>query len=175
MHQAKEITTGKIAVDRAPERLRVSALGSCVAVALYDAKNKVGGVAHIMLPTTDSYRFGDNPLKFADHAIDALIQNISTLHSTPGTLNAILVGGAKIVPDSLDVGIQNIRAIKEKLKKEDIAVVDERLGGIVRRSIFFDLEEGILWCSEDGNTQVPMIFGMSNMDREMDNYESIDT
>jgi len=162
MVSATEIATGKIGVGRAPERLRVSALGSCVAVVLYDAEHKVGGIAHVMLPSTDSYRYGDDPLKFADYAIDALIQGISTLHPTPCTLNAVLAGGAMLVPDALDVGSQNVRAIKEKLEKEGIAVVGEKSGGKVRRSVIFDLLDGIFWCSEDGNTPTPMEFKLKS-------------
>jgi len=149
-----EVATGKVVAFRSPAKLRCSALGSCVAVVLYDAKNNIGGIAHVMLPSTDHYHYGDDPLKFADYAIDALIHNITALLSNKNcNLKAYLIGGAMVIPDAIDVGSQNILAIKQKLKKEGIPIAGEKLGGKVRRKVFFDLETGIVRYSENGNPE----------------------
>lgn len=68
-----DLTIGEVKVAKPPTRLRTSALGSCVACVLYDKVEQVGGMAHIMLPTTDNYLRGADPLKYADEAIPYLI------------------------------------------------------------------------------------------------------
>lgn len=50
-----DIKIGEVKVVKPPIRLRASALGSCVAVVLYDNVERIGGMAHVMLPTTPRY------------------------------------------------------------------------------------------------------------------------
>ena len=45
-----DVLTGGIAARKNTGIIRVSALGSCIAVIMHDKKNKIGGIAHIMLP-----------------------------------------------------------------------------------------------------------------------------
>ena len=45
-----EIRVGEGIVARTPEIITSSGLGSCIVVTLYDLRQKIGGMAHIMLP-----------------------------------------------------------------------------------------------------------------------------
>jgi chemotaxis protein CheD len=45
-----EIRVGEGIVARTPEIITSSGLGSCIVVTLYDLRQKIGGMAHIILP-----------------------------------------------------------------------------------------------------------------------------
>ena len=59
-------------IAKSPAVLVTLGLGSCVGVALHDSINKIGGLAHVMLPDSSlSNKEYFNPGKFANTAIDA--------------------------------------------------------------------------------------------------------
>ena len=64
------VAIGQWAVAAAPAKVR-TLLGSCVGVVLYDRAAKLGGLAHIVLPSARGAV--DHPGKYADTAIPALI------------------------------------------------------------------------------------------------------
>ena len=43
-------------------------LGSCIAIMLYDIDTRIGGMAHILLPSREMSRRPDQPAKFAETA-----------------------------------------------------------------------------------------------------------
>ena len=45
-----DVNTGEVVVCRGKSTLRAFAMGSCIAVAAYDAAAQIAGMAHIMLP-----------------------------------------------------------------------------------------------------------------------------
>lgn len=143
-----EVETGKVKTARAPAKLRSLAIGSCVAVILYDHKHQVGGIAHVMLPSADTYLPSTDLLKYANFAIEELVKNLMDLGATKETIRAKLVGGAMVVRDSLDIGKENIKTIEHKLKKMSIEVLARRLGGYERRSVTLDTSTGVVWVSE---------------------------
>jgi len=52
-------------VAKNPDILTTLGLGSCVGITLYDKIQKIGGLAHVMLPTYKGFE-GQNIAKFAD-------------------------------------------------------------------------------------------------------------
>ena len=59
--------------------LKTTGLGSCVGVTLYDAKAKVAGMAHVMLPSSEIAKEGTlNIAKYADTAIPDLIEKMKS-------------------------------------------------------------------------------------------------
>jgi hypothetical protein len=54
-------------------RITTTGLGSCVAIALYDAVARVGALAHILLPDRGLARDTGNPARFAETAVPALV------------------------------------------------------------------------------------------------------
>jgi signal transduction histidine kinase/chemotaxis receptor (MCP) glutamine deamidase CheD len=139
------VETGKVAVAKAPMRLYCGALGSCVAVFIYDLKNQVGGVAHVMLPGASMYMRGDDPLKYAENAIEALIEGIASPANrgeAPSRLEAKIIGGAQVIKDEINIGAQNIQAVKQKLEKEGIPIVDSHIGGDKAIHVTFDIATG---------------------------------
>ncbi len=127
-------------------------LGSCVAVAVYDPKKKIGGLAHVMLPES---RGKDNPKvpgKFADTAIPDLVDRLERIGARPKCLRCKIVGGAQMfeIPGSRNrdaglacgpaahIGARNVDAVKIALEKLKIPIVGEETGGNHGRTVKFD-------------------------------------
>lgn len=147
------LNIGEVKVAKPPARLRTSALGSCVAVVIYDNVEQIGGMAHVMLPSTDNYLRGDGLLKYADEAIPFLIKLIVDAGANRYGLHARLVGGAMIVDDSIDIGSQVIKSCQDILYKYGIEIVAQRIGGRENRSVILDTATGTLWYSENGGVE----------------------
>lgn len=135
------IGVAAIHVARSPDRVR-TLLGSCVGVVLYDPKAKVGGVAHIMLPSS-SLCHGHRG-KFADTGVDGLLGDALSAGCHKERLRAKIAGGAAIFGLGIaeHIGSQNIQAVRERLAHHDIRLVAEDVGGTQGRRILFDPDTG---------------------------------
>jgi len=60
------------AVGRDEQTLITIGLGSCVAIILYDARARIGGLAHTLLPNESMARDRSNPAKFPASAVVVL-------------------------------------------------------------------------------------------------------
>lgn len=122
-------------------------LGSCISVCLFSETGKGGGIIHYALPElpTDS---SDNPLRYGDYAIEMLIsETCKHLNLVSSQLKAKLVGGANNIASehpSQHVGTENVKIAKQVLKKHNIAIVGEDVGGAQGRKILFHLQTGRL-------------------------------
>jgi chemotaxis protein CheD len=122
-------------------------LGSCVGIALYDATARVGGLAHILLPSLSLSRNSQAPGRFPQSAVPALITEMSALGADPRRLFARLVGGASMfanlnAPGSIQMGDRNVVACREVLSAHGIPVVAEAVGGGQGRSMWFHTADG---------------------------------
>jgi chemotaxis protein CheD len=150
--QATEIKVGMgdIAIARAPCTLAIIGLGSCVGVALYYPKERIGGLAHIMLPDSSKSRNNASREKFADTGLAILLEHLKKNGADPMWMTARLVGGASMFKTSgpngsnpmFNIGENNVRACREFLKKERIRVTGEEVLGTVGRTMRFDLSTG---------------------------------
>lgn len=131
-----------------PANLIATAVGSCVAVCLYDSPKKLGGLAHVMLPhSKDSKAF--NPNRFANLAVVEMINQLEKLGAQREFLEAKIVGGANLFPfllknDEEQMGFRNVVAVKEILNEMAVRIVNEHVGGNLGRSVKFSLETGIV-------------------------------
>jgi chemotaxis protein CheD len=141
-----EVTMGRGAVTRAPHIISSSGLGSCVVVTLYDTEQRLGGLAHIMLPDSNNLNGYHHPYKCADTAIATLIKELRSMRATHRDMVAKLVGGAKMFLASDDfgpgIGDQNIISIKRILERKRIPVIGENTGGNYGRNVEFYLDSG---------------------------------
>ncbi|MFA5993568.1 MAG: chemotaxis protein CheD [Parcubacteria group bacterium] len=152
------INAGELMVGGHTYVLEAPGLGSCVAVCLYDAKRKNGGMAHIMLPA-DNLKTGiskmllirdegcrNHPLRYADIAIDKMIEELKSLGSFPDDLVAKIFGGSEmfvtLVSGRLSMGRKNIESVREKLAELSIPIISEDVGGNVGRSVKFFVDSG---------------------------------
>ena len=71
-------------------------LGSCVAILLFDNESKVGGLAHILLPSRSLSRGTENPAKFPHAAVPAMVAEMSLIGADPRRLPRRLDGSARM-------------------------------------------------------------------------------
>ena len=69
----KSIRMGEMTVGKDGALLR-TLVGSCVGLALHDRRQRIGGLAHIVLPRAAGAT--DHPAKFVDTAIPALLAQL---------------------------------------------------------------------------------------------------
>lgn len=113
-------------------------LGSCIALILHDPERCVGGMAHIMLPSSNGNR--DRPGKFADTAVPVLIRELESMDCTRCALVAKMAGGSCMFQNfmgNLNIGERNITAIRNTLENHGIPVQAEDIGGTGGRSIIY--------------------------------------
>ena len=137
-----EIVTVKVkisdmAILREEGILVTVGLGSCVGIALYDPKNKVGGLAHILLPDSSLFRNRINSLnsaKFADTAIPLLVHEMVKAGAKRRFLKAKIAGGGHLFlfqKSGCSVGEKNVKAVKfllnkyDPIKGEDVGVLKD--------------------------------------------------
>ena len=135
------------------------ALGSCIALALYDPAAKIGGMLHYMLPSSqnDSQKATMNPAMYADTGFPLLFAGLQKLGANPKRLVAHLAGGGQILEShaALNIGKRNQIAAKSLLWKAGILLQSESLGGAVTRSIGLQLATGQIWLKQS-ETSRPM-------------------
>jgi chemotaxis protein CheD len=135
-------------VAKSPDLLTTLGLGSCVGVTLYDNMNKVGGMAHIMLPTYKGFE-GQTIAKFADSAIIELLNQVTRAGAKRGTLVAKIAGGAHMFgrasnDNMLKIGERNVSASLAILSQLRIPIKENETGGTHGRTIILDLNDGSL-------------------------------
>jgi len=155
---------GEGVVTRAAGIISSLGLGSCVVVTLYDAQQRIGGLAHIMLPDSSQMPMGNDDCEMrnnnpeseirnrryhcADTAIVALLDELCGKGATRRNIVAKMVGGARMFPDYNDgsrgIGEQNIMSIKHVLRRECISLIGEDVGGHHGRTVKFRLDSGKL-------------------------------
>ncbi len=92
---AVDIAMMKIA--RAPEQLYSLGLGSCIGVAIYDPVTKIGGLIHILLPTSQGFENGNHArTKFADSGIVELVDALTRAGASRVRMRAKMAGGASM-------------------------------------------------------------------------------
>lgn len=118
-------------------------LGSCVAVCLFDMRNKIGGMNHYMVPLWNGVGLASP--KFGNIAIELLIENMISHGSKKKDLIAKVFGGANQYNhqnDIINVGERNIQIMRTMLEEQRIHIVSESVGGTTGRKIMFETNTG---------------------------------
>ena len=133
-------------IANAPDILATYALGSCVGICLYDTKNKIAGLAHIMLPwSTESTNSHENKRRYADTCIAELATLMQSNGAQFSHVVAKIAGGAQMFATTsavFNIGERNVEAVKKVLNKFTIPIIGEETGKNYGRTVFFDAETG---------------------------------
>lgn len=135
------------AAERGDAVLVTLGLGSCVAIMLHDPTQKVGAMAHVLLPSRSLAHDRSNPAKFPDTAVALLVERLKALGADPRRLVAKLAGGASmfsqlVTPGTIQMGERNVMASRNALRAAEIPIVREAVGGERGRSIRFHVTDG---------------------------------
>ena len=122
------------------------ALGSCIGVAVYDPRAKVGGLLHFMLPDSslDLNKARKTPAMFADTGIPFLFKSCYRLGAEKRRMIVKIAGGASILDNSnlFRIGQKNITSLKKIFWKNNVLVDGEDTGGYYNRTISLDIATG---------------------------------
>jgi len=139
--------TGEVKAGNKDVILKSSAIGSCIVITAYDKINKVGAMAHIMLPEKSPENKDSQKTRYAFNAIDELMNILTKFGAEESNVESCIVGGANILQSENDIGQDNISSVEKILREKQILVTARSLGGIERRSITLDVRTGLLMCS----------------------------
>ncbi len=122
-------------------------LGSCVAIMLYDPTAKIGGLAHILLPSPALARRDANPAKFPQTAVPLLVELMAAQGASVRRMIARLAGGASMFASlapsgTIQMGERNVVASRQVLNQSGIALVGEAVGGDYGRTVRLRVADG---------------------------------
>jgi chemotaxis protein CheD len=122
-------------------------LGSCVAILLYDAEARVGGLAHVLLPSPALAARDANPAKFPQFAVPNLLQLMTAQGARKDRVTGRLAGGASMFaalapPGTVQMGERNLVAARHALSSHGVPLVGEAVGGDYGRTVRFRVRDG---------------------------------
>ena len=132
--------------NRPGDILVTYALGSCISVAVYDPKIRVGGLLHFMLPESslDVNRAKTNPAMFADTGIIHLFKSCYSLGAEKKRMIVKVAGGASILDDTnyFRIGQKNITAMRKIFWRNNVMIDAEDTGRNCNRTVRLDIATG---------------------------------
>src|SRR5690625_2610189 len=146
----KKVGIADLNIVQHDTKIRTSGLGSCVGVVIYDLSKQIAGMAHIMLPDSSLTKQKNfNSFKYADTAIEVLIENLLEKGAKKFRLKAKIAGGAQMFTfqsssEITRIGPRNVEAVEKQLNRHQIPIVAADVGGKNGRTIEFDAITGIL-------------------------------
>lgn len=122
------------------------ALGSCIGLCFHDPKLRLGALLHIMLPLNMEAGRA-HPLKYADTGIKETLKQLESRGAMRSRLTVKIAGGAKMFEIAGggglgNIGQRNIESVHTILKRENVRLLAENVGGTVARTLFFDVATG---------------------------------
>ena len=144
--------------NNAGDVLVTYALGSCISIAVYDPKMKVGGLLHFMLPESslDANKAKTNPAMFADTGIPQLFKSCYAYGAEKKRMIVKVAGGASILDDTnyFRIGQKNITAMRKIFWRNNVMIAGEDTGRNCNRTVRLDLATGrCLIKSSDGTVK----------------------
>ena len=128
--------------------------GSCVGISIHDPAIHVGGLLHVMLPSSviDPEKAIDNPYLFADTGIRAFLREAAALGAERGRARVVLVGGLQ--PDEpvgpFAIGRRNQIAVRKLLWSEQLVIGAEHLGSSGSHTFCLEVGSGRTWVKSNG-------------------------
>jgi chemotaxis protein CheD len=121
-------------------------LGSCVAIVLHDAAARVGGLAHVLLPSEAVGRGLGSRAKYATPAVPLLLAELRAA-GAGRAITAKIAGGASMFASLLpaggvNMGERNVEATIQALALAGVPLVGRDTGGDYGRSITLDVRTG---------------------------------
>ena len=119
-------------------------LGSCIALAIWDPRAKIGGLAHFMLPSGPAN--GTSPVKFIDTGLDPFLRALEARGAMPSRCTIKAAGAAAMltVGGGLAIGKRNSEALQTALAERGLALGASALGGTSGRTVQLEVGDGRL-------------------------------
>lgn len=121
-------------------------LGSCIGLCFHDPRLKLGALLHIMLPLNmEAGR--THPMKYADTGIKETLRQLEIRGASRARMTVKIAGGAKMFAvaggGSLgNIGQRNIESVQAIMRRENLRLIGQQIGGTVARTLLFDVVSG---------------------------------
>ncbi len=132
------------------------ALGSCLGISIYDPVNCVGGLLHVMLPssTIDPAKAQENPCMFVDTGLPKLFHDCYKAGAAKQRLIVKVAGGACVNGDSdndyFQIGKRNFVVLRQLLWKNGVLIKAHDVGGSCSRTMSLDITTGRVSVRSNG-------------------------
>ncbi|MGE5580743.1 MAG: chemotaxis protein CheD [Bacillota bacterium] len=173
MHNHIAVGLSEIKVAGGKDDVLVAySLGSCVGLAVWDPVTRIGGLAHIVLPSSggslapsgfakrEDPDAGLSAGKYADTAVPMLVSLMQEAGCEVPRLKGYLAGGAHVLrtlswPGG-DIGAANVRAAQEAAWKQGITILKMDVGEDYGRTMRLYVAGGRVTVSSVGRTERDM-------------------
>jgi chemotaxis protein CheD len=136
------------------------ALGSCIAVSVWDPMRRIAGMLHYMLPESsmDAHKAETHPYMFADTGIERLMKAACDKGADRRRLVVRLAGGAQVLDPQgvFNIGKRNYQAARKMLWKYGMLIASEAVGGEVSRTVRLTAEDGRLRVKEGNGSETEL-------------------
>ncbi len=136
MHRFEKhyVPAGSYYVGKSAPLILKAWLGTCVGVALFDPKNKIGGMIHILLDKPPSHAKSQDYSKYATTGLPVLFEELLALGASAKHIIACVAGGALVGPMhkhdlEFDVGGRTIERVVNFLTEKQIRITKSESGG----------------------------------------------
>jgi chemotaxis protein CheD len=134
---------GEMVISSDPQAHLVAyGLGSCIALAVWDPRARVGGLAHFMLPTGPAN--AGSPVKFIDSGLDAFLDAVAARGATLSRCSLKAAGAAAMltVGGGLAIGKRNAETMSTALAARNLTLTATSLGGNAGRTVQLEVGDG---------------------------------
>jgi chemotaxis protein CheD len=122
------------------------ALGSCIAVVLYDPVRAAGGMIHYMLPLSQISpdKAKTTPAMFADTGIPLLFERMYAMGSKKENVRVKAVGGGQLhkATGRFNIGGRNYTVMRKIFWKNGVLIQAEDVGGTKSRTARLFISDG---------------------------------
>ena len=152
MKQDVFLLPGEIYFGNCARRVK-TVLGSCVAVVMWHPRLKLGGMCHFVMPEMPVDTPTELACRYSEGAIGRLFHEAMERDTVPERYWIGIYGGgymqhAENQQGRYSVGSKNILAAQRLLRKYNVTVHEQRVGGPVYRSLMLDVESGSVELKE---------------------------
>ena len=150
---------GQYVVSRDPVvALSAYGLGSCVAIAAWDAQARVAGLMHVLLPEPAANSEVMAPARFASTGVPLLLRELDAAGALRTRLRVVAVGGAQML-GALSaagaikgIGARNAEVVTNTLRAAGIALAATDFGGTAGRTLTLVVATGQMTVRLAGKT-----------------------
>jgi chemotaxis protein CheD len=136
------------------------ALGSCLGITIYDPVAHVGGMVHVMLPSSaiDPVKASMNPCMFVDTGVKNLFLESYKAGAQRNRLVVFAAGGACAngleQDDYFQIGKRNVTVLRSLLWKNGIILANSDFGGNLARTMSLEMSTGKVLIRINGTTEI---------------------
>ena len=123
-------------------------LGSCIAIVMWHAQRRIGGMCHFVLPRRSKRTSTTLDAKYAEEAFEIFMQNVRASNTRAQDYQVKILGGGNMFPEfpgrnaMSSISAQNILAAHELVRQYKLNLTGENVGGSGHRHVTFEIWNG---------------------------------